>query len=372
MRGIPFLALAVLLCASAEEDKPKVLSLPEGCGDASAPALASAPDGRAWLAYATPAGEVFACSWKPGEAAFSKPVRLAYTPSPMTGMHRGPRIAAWDKGLAVTWIGGGNLVCVRSAEGKIWKDPVRVNAEDGACAEGLHAMAATSDGQVWCCWQGPKSILMAARSKDGGATFGDAVAVQKNPVCSCCHPSLAAGPGGALSVMFRNDVRKKVEGKPMEECRDLYAADLDPKKGLFGEPRKLGKGTWKLASCPMDGGACALAKGLVTVWRRDRMILATAPGAEADEKPLAPGKDPAVAALASGATLAVWTDKDALLMLRLDPQSGDPVRVADPAKGTKQALPALTALPGGFLVAWEETPAEGGTTVKARWIPASP
>ncbi len=365
--AFPLLLLSAALCAE-DAKAPPVLSLPEKAS-AFSPALASGPDGLAWLAYASPDGGIYASSWKPGEKEFSKPVLVAAAAKdakPMVGMHRGPRISGWDKGLAVSWIAGDNLLCARSADGVTWKPPVRVNAEAGTCGEGLHAMAA-SGGQLWCCWLAPKSILLACRSKDGGASFGDPFPVQEDAVCSCCHPSLAAGPGGALTVMFRNDVKDKDK---KEEYRDLHVADLDAKKTRFGEARKLGKGTWKLMMCPMDGGGCAFGKGLATVWRRDRMILATL-GNDSEERPLGAGKDPAVAALASGEVLAVWTDKDAVVRLRLDAKAGVPARVAGPEAGTKQGLAAVVSLPGGFLAAWEERPAGGGeSTVKARWIPA--
>ena len=375
------LLITFALAAAGAEDKPEILSLPADVVAAQAPTLASGSDGRAWLAYAAPATgagaqgmEIWICSWKKGEKALSKPILVAKEPSLMAGMHRGPQVATWGKSLAVSWINGKDLRCARSDDGAVWKDPVTVNAAPGSASEGLHAMAATSDGQLWCCWVGPGSHLLTARSKDGGASFENMSPVQKGTVCPCCRPSLASGAGGGLTVMFRNDlITEKTEKTPQSESRDLYVADLDLKEGHFGEGCKLGKGTWKIASCPMDGGGCAFGKTLVTVWRRDRMILATLDDTTS-ERTLGTGKDPAVATLASGAALAVWTDKDAIQMLRLGGSQGaEPAKVSAPEKGAKQGLPAVAPLSGGYLVAWEETPADAKPpTLKARWIPASP
>lgn len=75
----------------------------------------------------------------------------------------------------------------------------------------------------------------------------------------------------------------------------------------FSAGRKLGKGSWKLDACPMDGGMLASdgKDQLVTVWRRDNQVFATL-GNGQTEKQLGTGQQSWAAWSAAGPVF-VWT-----------------------------------------------------------------
>jgi hypothetical protein len=134
-------------------------------------------------------------------------------------------------------------------------------------------------------------------------------------------------------------------------ARDLYllrSADGTPS---FSKPEKLGKGTWMLNACPMDGGGLAHSNGrTITAWRRDVEIFTAEPGKP--ETNLGEGKDVAIAA-SQGRIYMLWV-KGTQLVASIE---GKTEVLAEHA-----AFPALIALPtGGVVAAWEEN---GGISVQ--------
>jgi hypothetical protein len=160
-------------------------------------------------------------------------------------------------------------------------------------------------------------------------------------VCECCQPQAAYDARGTLHVMWRNQLKG---------ARDLYAASSKDHGKTFTKAEKLGRGTWPLDACPMDGGGlAATGRGLVTVWRRDKEVFRAAPG-KAEER-LGKGEQPWAAAGPGGAYL-VWVAArpGAVMLLRqgkekaekLAERGWDPV-VAGPVSGK-----------GPVVAAWEE------------------
>jgi len=97
--------------------------------------------------------------------------------------------------------------------------------------------------------------------------------IYKSPdktVCECCKPSVAVR-GKQVSLMFRNWINGS---------RDLYAITSRDGGVTFGDPTKLGNGTWKLKGCPMDGGGILIDKNNVihTVWQREAEVYYDQPG----------------------------------------------------------------------------------------------
>ncbi len=86
--------------------------------------------------------------------------------------------------------------------------------------------------------------------------------------------------------------------------RDLYLTQF--RDGVtFSQPERLGKGTWQLNACPMDGGERVISSGKTfTAWRRAEDVFLTEPGRE--EVKLGAGKDVALAA-SGGAAFVAWS-----------------------------------------------------------------
>ncbi len=278
------------------------------------------------------------------------------------GMRRGPRVAATDRSIVVTAIGGregkgrdGDVLAWRSADGgKTWAGPSRVNAVEDSAREGLHGMAAGPDGRVFCTWldlRNGKTEIYGSLSKDGGATWKPDALVYRSPdgsVCECCHPSAAFGPDGTLHVMWRNSLMG---------ARDLYLASSSDGGKTFRPAEKLGRGTWPLKACPMDGGAVAVGlDGRVeTIWMRSGAMFAAKPGRE--ERPLGRGVQGWTAFGAEG-PYDVWLETRPGRLLALIPEGPSPLTLAERAND-----PVVAAGPGGLgpvVAAWESKSGEGG------------
>ena len=280
---------------------------------------------------------------------FSAPVALASQGRLALGMHRGPRVALTTRAVVVTAILGdgrddGDLFAWRSTdEGRTWSKPVRLNRVTAAAREGLHGMAAAGDlvAVTWLDLRASGTRVFAAVSGDGGATWSEDRLVYQSPsgtVCECCHPSVAVSAKGTVAVMFRNAI---------DGARDLHLAVSGDGGRTFGPAVKLGDGTWKLAACPMDGGAVAIdSRGdVVTVWRREKDLFLARPG-QAEER-LGTGRDPVIAIAADGTSRVAWRGEAGLVVA--DPRRGEPKDLAEGGQA-----PALLALAdGSLLAAWE-------------------
>jgi hypothetical protein len=176
-----------------------------------------------------------------------------------------------------------------------------VNDVEGSAREGLHGMAVGPNGTVACAWldlRGKSTQLYMAASKDGGATWSENQLVYTSPsgtICECCHPSLAFDGKGILYVMLRNS---------LDGSRDMYTTFSEDLR-TFSPALKLGKGTWPLRACPMDGGMLTAGpKGAVqTIWRRENTIYTARLGQP--EKAEAEGAQPWIAVNRAG-TYMTW------------------------------------------------------------------
>jgi hypothetical protein len=237
----------------------------------------------------------------------------------------------------------GDLLVWRSADGgRTWSSPSTVNDVAGAAREGLHAMATGAGGLLFTAWldlREGRTKLYGARSTDGGVTWSKNVLIYDSPdgtICQCCHPSIAAGTGNEIYVMWRN---------VLQGARDMYLARSTDAGVTFADARKLGEGTWPLTACPMDGGGVAMSKhGLTAVWRRDgSLYLTTGPSTETR---LDTGKDAAIVATSRGIYAAWSSGREIRAQL---PGGSKPVTLADDG-----AYVQLAALPNGDVVAaWE-------------------
>ena len=278
------------------------------------------------------------------------------------GMRRGPRIAVAGRTLVVTAVVGamgkgrdGDLMAWRSIDqGTSWTGPTQVNTVDGSAREGLHGMAGAVDGSLYCVWldlRSQKTELFGARSNNGGMSWEADHLVYRSPdgsICECCHPSVSFATNGTLHVMWRNS---------LDGARDLYVTHSKNGGKTFGNAEKLGKETWLLKACPMDGGAIAVGtQGRVeTVWMREGAIYAATPGHP--ERKLGPGLQGWGAAGAGGPVAAWLAQRSGPLMVQL-PTERDPIVLSAEARD-----PMVASDPAGrgpVVVVWEAKPENGG------------
>jgi hypothetical protein len=124
---------------------------------------------------------------------------------------------------------------------------------------------------------------------------------------------------------------------------------------------KLGRGTWQLDQCPMDGGALAgNAEGQVeTIWMRKKEVFHAASGQA--EVNLGKGEQPWATAAADGFYL-VWIVSRPGELHALVPGTDKPLQLASGASDPVVAV-AVNGK-GPVVVAWEEGP-KGATRIRA-------
>ena len=306
------LLAAALLCPSDawSDSAPRTLAEGQGPRAPQQPQVSVSATGIVDAVFAA-GDEIQVCVSRDRGLSFQPAATRISCSNLSAGMRRGPRVIRTKSALVVTAIGGrqgrgrdGDLWAWRSADdGATWSDGVMVNDQPDAAREGLHGMTFGPDGAVWCVWldlRSSKTEIYAANSNDDGQTWSSQVRVYRSPdgsVCECCHPSIAGGPQSSLRVMFRNSLNGQ---------RDMFLASSTG-GGKFLPAKKLGRGSWTLNACPMDGGMLAADHrgGLVTIWQRQGHVFATT-GAKTAERDLGEGRQPWAAWSAAG-PVVVWT-----------------------------------------------------------------
>jgi len=251
-------------------------------------------------------------------ATFARPVEIETGGHMALGRHRGPRIAIYSGNVVISAVVGekgkgqdGDILAWRSGDnGKTWSKPVRVNDIPGSAREGLHAMASGNGWivAVWLDLRDKGTSLYWSKSDDGGATWSKSLLVYESPsgtICQCCHPSVLVGPGGAIHVMWRNS---------LDGSRDMYVTRSTNGGKTWLPAKKVGRDTWVLNACPMDGGSFTVtgSNNVYTTWRRDKKIYVA--NVLSKESELGEGKDPALASGLNEALYAVWTAPDGIKM----------------------------------------------------------
>jgi len=143
--------------------------------------------------------------------------------------------------------------------------------------------------------------------------------------------------------MFRN---------ALDGARDMYITESKDGGKTFDTARKLGEGTWKVAACPMDGGALAIdaAGTLASIWRREQVIFTSGP--DAPERKLQTGEQPWITSSTAGA-FSVWLEHRGGDLLLLEPKAEAPVKLASNANDPMIACSADGK--GPVVVVWEST-----------------
>lgn len=312
-----FCLIGLLTCAaSIAAAEPVVVADSSSLKNPQQPQLAIDAAGTIHIAFGA-SDEVRYTHSVDGGKTFLEPVKVATLSTLALGMRRGPRIAVSGDTICISAIGhkAGNILAYCSTDkGKTWKASVTVNDEPGSASEGLHAMAASSKGELTCVWLDHRhkdSEVFSSTSTDHGKTWSKNVLVYHSPdgaVCPCCHPSVTYSPEGKIHVLWRNDLGGN---------RDMYHAVSSDGGKTFASAQKLGTGSWALDRCPMDGGSVAvLSDGKVaTVWRRDKTVY-FCDSESTKEIDLGPGEQPWLTTSEKG-PVAVWLHKRGQsLMLR--------------------------------------------------------
>ncbi|MEK7271015.1 MAG: sialidase family protein [Planctomycetota bacterium] len=276
------------------------------------PRVAIAPNGTICVVFGRGI-EIYGSTSTNGGETYSEPAKVGEAPKLMCGVRRGPQVAATRDALVVTAIGeAGNIVCRRSEDwGRTWSDGAKVNDQDRSAREGLHAICAGAQNDVFAAWldlRDNKTKLFGSLSKDGGKTWSKNTLIYESPggtICQCCQPSVASDRKGTYYAMWRNALTGN---------RDMWMATSSDGK-TFQRPQKLGAGSWPLEMCPMDGGAVAAGAGgkAVTVWRRDKQVYSCVSGAK--EIAIGEGSQPQLAVTKDG-VFKVWQQKGEVFCLR--------------------------------------------------------
>ena len=329
-----------MLTLMAFQNRTIISVTPQGSKGFKEPQIAVENDGHVYVAYGSGDATYVSVS-KDSGINFSNPILVSQSGKLALGMRRGPRISAHNGTVTISAIYGqtgkgqdGDLVAFRSTDhGATWSKASRVSDVDGSAREGLHAMAVAADGTLACTWLDLRSKgtkLFMSTSRDGGLSWEKNLLVYESPsgtICECCHPSLVFDKTSKLIVMFRNT---------LDGARDMYLTSTVDRGKTFSPATKLGKGTWMLDACPMDGGMLSVApEGQIqTIWRRENQVYVSTLGR--DETALASGKQPWIATGLNG-EVAVVASPQGIVMIpagsiptTLSPAGVDPVVASSP------------------------------------------
>ncbi|MDR0793097.1 MAG: glycoside hydrolase [Chitinophagaceae bacterium] len=307
-------------------------------GTGEVPNIAIDKQGTIHIIYGNGDSIMYAFSSDHGKN-FSTPKLIASLQGLFSFAMRGPQIACTADAVVVTaCTQSGDIYAFRKQANGNWTKTVRLNNIAGAAKEGMMALDAAQKNifAVWLDSRYGHNQVYGARSADGGKTWQKNQLIYKSPdtvVCSCCKPAVAVKENNVY-VMFRNW---------LNGSRDLYLASSNNAGKSFQKVEKLGKGTWKLNGCPMDGGGLAINyKGDVsTVWRRENKIYSCMPGHQETE--IDEGRNCSIAY--SGVRKIFAFTKEGEVIIR------DRNKITNPGKGSLPVVKTIDA--NSVLCVWE-------------------
>ena len=299
------LSFFIFLIAYAQKKESNNLVIAKG----QMPNIAKDKSNNIHIVYGS-GDSILYISSKDGDS-FTSPVLVAVLPKLFASAMRGPQIAAAANGLVVTaCTNNGNIFSYKKEGSGKWAKAIKVNDVNEVAKEAL--MALSADGLntyiVWLSVKSPEGQnVYGAKSVDGGKTWSKNMLVYASPdntVCECCKPSVAM-KGNNVYVMFRNWLNGN---------RDLYLIKSSNGGKSFGKAQKLGKGSWKLNGCPMDGGGLVINKNGTpeTVWRREGKIYAATPGMP--EKEIGEGRSCSMETI-NNKNIYTWTENGNVIVM---------------------------------------------------------
>lgn len=307
------------------------------------PAVATDPAGGVHVVYGQ--GNTIFYTYSPDGETFGAPVRIDSLPEMHLGASRGPQIAATAKSVVIMAIDKPGDVWSYQLDRTTgrWQNRKRVTDNADVAKEGFVALTsgpADTYNAVWLDLRGNRhNKIVGARSTDGGRTWSANRVLYQSPdgtVCECCQLSIV-GRGSHVAVMFRNF---------LNGSRDMYLLTSSDAGQTFGKAQKLGRGTWSLNACPMDGGGLFMGAGgdVSTVWRRNDKLFTARP--EQAETEVGVGKNAKIVTTTKGDYIVF---QQAGRVWAFEPGQPQPTPVS------AGAYPKLTLLPNGrVLCVWEE------------------
>lgn len=274
------------------------------------PNLSKDQSGIVHLVYGNSDSILYRYSSDKGKS-FSSPSVVAILPELAASHMRGPQIASTSNGLVVTACStNGNVFSFTKDASGQWSQAIRVNDIDTIAKENLMALSADGNNAfaVWLDLRDGHNRIYGTKSTDGGKSWSKNILVYASPdttVCECCKPSIVV-KGNNVYVMFRNWLNGN---------RDLYLIQSSDAGNTFGQAQKLGKDSWALNGCPMDGGGLAINSNgnAETVWNRQGVIYACEPGQQ--EKKLGEGKNCTMESV-NGKNVYAWVEDGNVIVMK--------------------------------------------------------
>jgi hypothetical protein len=290
---------------------------------------------------------IFVATSQNAGSSFSSETLVGVIPDMHVGNTRGPTIGSsrrYSVIMAIDHSGTVHRFSLDHASGTWRKLRQPLNTAAGSAPEGLASIAADGADNFHAVWldlrtnrQNQIYYSSFAGSQDVVTTNRIIYASPDGHVCECCRPTVAV-KDGRVAVMFRNW---------LAGARDMYALSSSDKGRTFSVAQKLGRQTWVLNACPMDGGDVSFddTGRITTVWRREHSIYLAYPGQP--EQLVAEGRSPALSQY-NRVTWLVWQDGSSIRARKLSKQTSTVVG--------EGRLPQVLTLPGGdAVVAWEKS-----------------
>ncbi len=312
----------------------------------SSPQLAVDTHGTVRMIYGR-GDTVFAVTSMDQGKTFAKPAIVGVVPDMHLGNTRGPVIASsQNRTLIAAGDKAGNihLFELNHATGT-WKRLANtLNDKPAMAPEGLITLAADDADHFYATWldvrvQGHNQIFFSkTTTTTGDARWTANVRVNTSALgsaCECCRPSVAVA-NNYVAIMFRNN---------LDGSRDMYLTTSADRGQTFTAPQRLGRGTWKIDACPMDGGTLKVSPTgeINTIWRRENTLYSARPGAA--EVTIAAGRSP-MFSIGPNGTWMIWQDRD---KIRLRTPAGTESLIGE------GRLPQVLALQDGHAVtAWDQ------------------
>lgn len=315
----------------------------------------------------TASADIYYVQKAPGDADFSKPLRVNSTDEAIAiGTVRGPQLAIGRNGLVhVAWMGAHPegqkhiipMLYTRLNDAGTAFEPERNVMHFATGLDGGASVAADNAGNVYVVWHANPAAngeahrrVFMARSSDDGRTFSRERAVDPDngnePIgaCGCCGMRALTDSQGTLYIFYRaatEGIHRDMTLLVSHDYGEHFVADRVAK--------------WELNACPMstdfisESGSDALI-----AWETAGQVFyaRVEPGGRVSEPVAAPGpgggrKHPVVIEKSDGQTLFAWTDgtgwqRGGSVVWQLYDRQGHPLDV----NGTAPGLPVWDLVAG--------------------------
>jgi BNR repeat-like domain len=216
-------------------------------------------------------GRLLAFTSQDGGDSFGPPVQVSAPDATVRGQgENAPSLALVRRGLCAVWEQerpdgkGTDLMFSSSAMGTSWMPPTRITDKPTPSSNSYSSLIAAANGELWAVWldgrersEGTLDVY-AARSTDGGKTFGKNLLVARG-ACPCCRPMAAVTSDGAVHVAWR--------GVSNKDVRDILIATSRDSGQSFGPARSVWADNWVVSGCPHTGPAlAAVGNSLHLAW----------------------------------------------------------------------------------------------------------